>query len=133
MGADHFAAAGTARGGGMMDLFELIATDTAARDAGITSAAKHADEDCPRWTDRAYDWICKYAAEHSTFISEECTAAAMASGLPAPGDDRSWGHPFRRASHDLIIKRIGYGTSNRRHQSSTPLWQSMHSNFWRTK
>ena len=113
-----------------MDLFEL-ATALAERDAGIEQVAKHADECSARWTDRAFDWICKYAAENSTFISEECTAAATRSGLPSPPDDRAWGHPFRRASHELIIKRIGYGVSNRRHQSPTPRWQSMHKNFWR--
>lgn len=114
-----------------MDLFDLIESDRAARDAGIASVAAHADENEPRWTDTAYDWICKYAAEHSTFISEECTAAAIAAGIPAPHDDRAWGHPFRRASQELVIKRIGFGISNRRHQSPTPRWQSMHANFWR--
>lgn len=114
-----------------MDLFDLIERDVAARDISIADVAKHADENRPRWTDRAYDWICKYAEQHSTFISEECTADAMASGLPAPHDDRAWGHPFQRASRDLIIKKIGYGTSNRRHQSPTIKWQSMHQNFWR--
>lgn len=114
-----------------MDMFELVEKDKSARNAGITRVAEHADEIEPRWTDRAYDWICRYAAEHSTFISEECTAAAIEAGIPAPHDDRAWGHPFRRASYDLIIKRIGYGISNRRHQSPTPRWQSMHSNFWR--
>lgn len=115
-----------------MDLFDLIHDDVAARDAGMTSAAHHADENCSRWTDQAYDWICKYAETHSTFISEECTAAAMEpGGIASPHDDRAWGHPFQRASRNLIIKRIGYGTSNRRHQSPTPKWQSMHPNFWR--
>jgi hypothetical protein len=114
-----------------MDLFDFIEHDLAQRDAGMNSVATHADENCPRWTDMAFDWICKYAAEHSTFISEECTAAAMDAGLPAPTDDRAWGRPFRKASHELVIKKIGYGTSNRRHQSPTPKWQSMHKNFWR--
>lgn len=114
-----------------MDLFDLIEKDAAERDAGMESAARHADEARARWTDLAFQWICKYAEENPTFISEECTAAALASGLPAPTDDRAWGHPFRRASHDLIIKKIGYGISNRRHQSPTIRWQSMHRNFWR--
>ena len=114
-----------------MDLFDLIEQDRAGREAGLSSVARHADENCPRWTDMAFNWICKYAAENSTFISEECTAAAIEAGVPEAHDSRAWGHPFRRASRELIIKRIGYGTSNRRHQASTPLWQSMHKNFWR--
>lgn len=113
-----------------MELFDLI-TDSAARDAGMDSAVRHADENCPAWSDQAYAWIEKYSAEHSTFISEECTAAAIASGLPTPTDRRAWGHPFRMASKDGVIKRIGFGISNIRHQSPTPRWQSMHPNFWR--
>ncbi|MDB5550830.1 MAG: hypothetical protein JWL86_814 [Rhizobium sp.] len=115
-----------------MELFDLIEKDVAEREAGMDRVARHADENCPAWSDQAYDWIKSYSADHSTFISEECTAAAMASGLPTPPDARAWGHPFRKASHDLIIKRIGFGISNRRHQSPTPRWQSMHPNFWRT-
>lgn len=115
----------------MSDLFDFIEVDQAARDAGMSSVAQHADQDHPRWTDLAFKWICKYAEDNSTFISEECTAAAIASGLPRPADDRAWGQPFRKASYELIIKKIGYGISNRRHQSPTPRWQSMHKNFWR--
>lgn len=114
-----------------MDLFDLIAEDRIARDAGMASAAEHANESTSRWTDLAFNWICKYAEENSTFISEECTAAAIAAGIPRPTDDRAWGQPFRKASYELIIKKIGYGISNRRHQSPTPRWQSMHRNFWR--
>lgn len=114
-----------------MELFDLIQKDREERKFGIECSARHADENSPRWTDQAYDWICKYAETHSVFISEECTRAAMEAGLPSPTDDRAWGHPFQRASRDLIIKKIGYGISNRRHQSPTPKWQSMHRNFWR--
>ncbi|WP_315833936.1 hypothetical protein [Bradyrhizobium prioriisuperbiae] len=115
----------------MTGLFDLIQQDKAARDFGMTAVANHADENSPRWTDRAFDWICKYAESHSTFISEECTAAAHAAGLPEAHDARAWGHPFRKAAKKLVIKRIGFGISNRRHQSSTPLWNSLHPNFWR--
>lgn len=115
-----------------MDLFDLIESDKAARDAGMRSVAQHADESRARWTDIAFDWICKYAEQNSVFISEECTSAAMAAGIPSPPDDRAWGHPFQRASRELIIKKIGYGISNRRHQSPTIKWNSLHPNFWRT-
>lgn len=114
-----------------MELFDLITSDVIARNAGMDRSARHADENCPAWTEQAYAWIKNYSADHPTFISEECTAAAEKAGLPSPTDARAWGHPFRRASHDMIIKRIGFGISNRRHQSPTPRWQSMHPNFWR--
>ncbi len=116
----------------MQDLFDLIEADKTARDVAISTVAAHADENSPRWSEIAFKWICKYAAENSTFISEECTEAAMQAGITRPADDRAWGYPFQRAAKELIIKKIGYGISNRRHQSPTPRWQSMHKNFWRT-
>jgi len=113
-----------------MDLFDL-AEAVAARDAAIASVAQHANEAVPDWTEQAYRWICLYAEAHPEFISEHCTAAAHAAGIPVPHDSRAWGQPFKRAAHDLIIVKAGYGISNRRHRSPTPLWKSMHANHRR--
>lgn len=97
----------------------------AARDAGIDRASGRAERVEPGWAERAFDWIVGYAKANKTFISEDCTAAAVESGLPAPPDARAWGGPFQRASREQIIRRIGYGTSKRRHLSPTPLWESL--------
>ncbi len=94
------------------------------RDAAMESVARNADETVPHWGDMAFDWIKVYAKAHREFISESCTAAALAAGIPAPHDDRAWGPIFARASRQKIIARIGYGTSTRRHLSPTPLWES---------
>lgn len=108
-----------------MDLFthaEAIAK--ADRDDAMARAADHADDAWPHWCELAFSWIKTYALAHREFISEECTAAAQSAGIPAPPDDRAWGIPFKRASKQKIIVRIGYGVSKRRHLSPTPLWQS---------
>lgn len=106
-----------------MDLFSH-AQAKAERDAAMASVAKHADEACPRWCDLAFDWVKTYALAHREFISEDCTAAADAAGIPKPHDTKAWGVPFKRAAKQKIIVRIGYGVSKRRHLSPTPLWQS---------
>lgn len=107
----------------MSDLFTL-ANAKSERDAAMASVAKHADDACHRWTVLAFQWITTYAIAHREFVSEDCTAAALAAGIPAPPDDRAWGAPFARAAKQRIIVRIGYGVSKRRHLSPTPLWQS---------
>lgn len=106
-----------------MDLF-THADAKAERDTAMASVAKHADEACPHWGSLAFDWIKTYALAHREFISEDCSAAAVAAGIPAPHDTKAWGPAFARASRQRIIVRIGYGVSKRRHLSPTPLWQS---------
>ncbi len=112
----------------MTNLFEM-ASALAQRDAGIASVTSHADENHPRWSERAKGWIRTYSATHRQFISEECVAAAYAAGIPKPHDPRAWGGAFMSCSRDKFIRRIGFGISNNRHRSPTPLWRSCHLNF----
>ncbi len=107
----------------MNDLFTYARAKT-ERDTGMAQVAEHADEACPRWCDIAFDWITTYALAHRQFISEDCTAAAEAAGIPKPHDTKAWGPPFARAAKQKIIIRIGYGVSKRRHLSPCPLWGS---------
>lgn len=95
------------------------------RDAGMARAAKAAENASSGWGEQAFQWIAAYAKTHKTFISEDCTADAADSGLTAPSDPRAWGAPFKRAAHQNIIKRVGFGISKRRHLSPTPLWESL--------
>lgn len=110
-------------GAAVNDLFSY-ATAKAERDTAMASVAKHADVIVFRWCDLAFGWVKTYALAHREFISEDCTAAAEAAGIPVPPDTRAWGVPFARAARQNIIRRIGYGVSRRRHLSPTPLWQS---------
>jgi hypothetical protein len=102
---------------------------TAQRDAAIASVTVHADENIRGWGKQARDWIVTYSATHREFISEECVAAAYVAGIPKPHDARAWGGAFMSCSRDKFIHRNGYGISNNRHRSPTPLWRSCHPNF----
>ncbi len=115
---DLFESAGRAR------KVPSFAQAKAERDTGIERAVAKADRRDNGWSDRAYRWIVQYARLHKTFISEDCTADAAEAGLASPADPRAWGHPFKKASKDGVIRRIGFGISQRRHLSPTPLWES---------
>ncbi len=111
-----------------MDLFQAADTRKAAeaaRDAGMALAVNNAEANCPGWTTTALNWICEYAKTHSTFISEDCTEAAMAAGVPAPTNPKAWGAPFQMAARRGVIRRDGFGVSKRRHLSPTPLWKAV--------
>lgn len=95
------------------------------RDVGIQRAIDHAETIEPDWGERAYQWIRGYAMHCRQFISEECTALAAKSGIESPADPRAWGHPFKRAAREGVIQKVGYGISNNRHRSPTPLWRSL--------
>ncbi len=76
--------------------------------------------------------IEKYAETHAFFISEECTQAAIAAGVPVPHDLRGWGSLYPKAARKGVIAKHGYGTSLRRNCSPTPMWRSLHPNFARS-
>ena len=94
----------------------------AEADVGMRQALEHAQGLDHTWSDRAYLWIVCYAKTHRQFISEECTEA---SSVASPADTRAWGVPFRCAAKRGIIRKIGFGISQRRHMSPTPLWESL--------
>lgn len=98
----------------------------AARDYGMSLAVERADRAQINWSDVALQFIRVYALRNRKvkFIAEDVVAAALEYGLAAPPDKRSWGSPFRKASSLGIIRRCGYGVSNNRHCSPTPLWQT---------
>jgi hypothetical protein len=111
-----------------LDLLEY-APPAARRDAAMTSVTVHAEGKSPGWTAAALAWIEKYAETHAFFISEECTQAAIAAGVPIPHDLRGWGSLYPKAARKGVIIKDGYGTSKRRNLSPTPMWRSLHPNF----
>lgn len=96
-----------------------------ARDAGMTQAIDRAERIEPSWGDMALDRIRAYAATHDRFISEECTDWAASQGFTSPADPRAWGAPFQKAARLGVIRKVGFGISQRRHLSPTPLWESL--------
>lgn len=106
---------------------------TVRRDAAMVSVTAHAEENRPGWTVAWFAWIEKYAQNFACFISEECTQAGLAAGIPAPHDLRALGSLYPKAARKGLICRHGYGTSKRRNMSPTPMWASLHPNFARPK
>jgi hypothetical protein len=104
-----------------MDLFEHA---EAQREAGMLQAVTHAEESYSGWSDRAYDFLKRYAKEHPEFISEDVSDAAIAAGEPQPPTLRAWGQVYRRAVKDDVIIQVGAGRSRRRHASICPRWGS---------
>ncbi len=107
---------------------QLAIDISAARAAGqrgmrlAIERAEHLDDTFPA---RAEAFIYEYARTHGQFISEALTAAAEAAGVAPLSDPRAWGAPFKRAAAAGVIRRIGFGTSLRRHCAATPLWASL--------
>lgn len=97
----------------------------AARDAGMQRAIDHAADVCMDWPARAYAFLTRFARTHESFISEECTEEAERLGFGPPTDPRAWGAIFQKASRSGVIARDGFGISQRRHLSPTPLWRSL--------
>lgn len=107
-----------------------FAAARAARDAGMTQALQHAERVDDEWPELAYGFLFRYARTHEQFISEEATAEAARLGLGSPADPRAWGAIFKRAASTAngampFIQKVGYGISQRRHLSPTPLWRSL--------
>lgn len=97
----------------------------AARDRGIAQAADHASRIDDTFAERALAFLYAYARANEQFISETATDAAAVEGLTSPADRRAWGAVFQKAAKQGYIRKIGFGTSLRRHLSPTPLWASL--------
>jgi hypothetical protein len=77
-------------------------------EAGERSRSK-ADEVCPGFTERAYDFIANYAATTSqaTFSGEDLTNCMKAFGI-RPHDDRAFGSIYAKAIRNGVIRVVGY-------------------------
>lgn len=100
------------------------------RDAAIASVAAHADENVHGWTTQAYALVVLYAALRREFIAEECAEFAYGQGLKRDGiDPRAWGKVYKSAAKTGVIRKKGYGVSQKRNNSPTVLWASCHPKF----
>lgn len=107
-----------------MDLVEM-AQALAERDAGMARAINHANEDHHNWSDEAYAFLCQFAKQHQSFISEDVSDRSKATGFPQPPTDRAWGSVYRRAARESVIIQVGTGRSRRRNASICPRWGSL--------
>lgn len=102
----------------------------AARDAGIQQAANNANDQVPRWTDRAFDILLDYMtigriACGGEFSAEDVRAHADLLGLTEPPHLRAWGAVFQRAARRGLIERAGTGQARAAHVHCSVI------NLWR--
>jgi hypothetical protein len=85
-------------------------------EAGQRCATK-ADEVCPGFGAKAFDFICAYADEHAQFAGEDCTLAMKQAGIQAH-DDRATGSAYAKALRENRIRVVGYVPRVRGHGSA---------------
>lgn len=84
---------------------------------------EHADAVEPKWSEKAYAFLCQFAAtcDHD-FLGEEVIYASKAAGVPEAADKRAWGSVFAKAAKARVIVRVGWSTSTR-NASAKPVWR----------
>lgn len=110
------------------DLFSEANLARTMRDAGINTAARHADEQSPRWVDRATELLTEYARQHRVINSERVRGYAASRGLPHPPDGRAWGAVMQRAARAGWIRKTGrYETAEdpKVHCNPVAVWESL--------
>lgn len=66
-----------------------------------------AEEVCPGFSERAYNFVAEFARTHDTFSGEDCTIAMKAAGIRAH-DDRATGSIYSKAIRNGVIRVVGY-------------------------
>jgi hypothetical protein len=97
----------------------------AARDAGIATAAAHADRIDPTWRQRAYDALVAYASRHRDGFTIEQVRQSLGAELELPPSLRAWGAIALRAQREGIIERAGFteATDPKVHLNLVTLWR----------
>lgn len=97
-----------------------------ARDQGMERAATSAERASPGWLAGARVALERYLQAHSgeTFICESVRLWAEGLDLIERIDNqKAWGHVFRNAARDGLIRKTGeYELARSSHLSPKPLW-----------
>lgn len=116
----------------MVDLFDFAdsrgPTAQELADDGMARAVDHADAVEEGWSERAYKLLCRYATEHSEFMTEDVRVWAHQIGLPKPPDGRAWGAVTLRAVKASIIYCHHYRKTRipPAHATPRPVWRSLY-------
>jgi hypothetical protein len=98
------------------------------RDNAIKVCTLSADSKTPGWSDRAFEFVKRYALiNRGQFMSEDIRKWAYSNGLERPENERAFGGVVVRASRAGIIKAVGYArTSNvLAHRTPATLWMAI--------
>lgn len=82
-------------------------------EAGERARSK-AEDVCPGFSERAYNFVADFARTHETFSGEDCTLAMKAAGIRAH-DDRATGSIYAKAIRNGVIRVVGYVPRMRGH------------------
>lgn len=92
--------------------------------AAAQSAAERADQHVDDWTPRALQMLVAFARDaRGDFLIEDARAYAEARDLPAPTDERAWGHVAQRAKRAGLIEPVGFAASRSSNGSPKTLWR----------
>lgn len=100
-------------------------TGEALRDAGMETAARHAEEVSSGWSDRALSFLIIYAKSHLRIMGEGVRAASKGI-VDQPPHLRAWGSVMMRASRAGLIEKAGYVQveNPKAHRANAALWRS---------
>lgn len=104
-----------------MQLAIDFAAVKAARNAGMTLAADHAEAEQPGWAEEAYGALKRFARQRERFTSYDFRRAGL---IVSPTTDKAFGPIFLKAARAGLIQRVGYEPHPERHGSPTPVWAS---------
>jgi len=94
------------------------------RDAGMTKAMEHADEETPKWNYNAYQFLLNYTKTNKEFMAEDVRLASEGI-VDEPPSKRAWGGIIVRAVKSGLIKRKGFMNVKNAKAHCTPatLWE----------
>ena len=94
---------------------------------GAQRAAAHANRHYANWSDRAYDFLVRWATQHGgVFMTEDVRHAAEAAPTYVPPPDaRAWGAVILRAKRDGKLVHAGYAPNKDAtcHGSPKSVWR----------
>lgn len=91
-------------------------------------AADHADADSPKWSDRAFDLLMRFARlRGGDFCADQVHDWAIEQGLPQPPTRQAWGSVMLKASRQGLIRKTGirnhhYPNHKNTHTRPTAFW-----------
>lgn len=106
------------------DLFGILYSSRAARDAGMAQALAHAEAEQPSWGTVAYLALVMFAGRAGGKFTSHDFREWARDRLPEPPTPKALGPVFVRAARHQIIRKAGYAPHPERHASPTVLWES---------
>lgn len=107
-------------------LLDLIEEGEKLKEQGMERAVTHANNVHEGWSEKAMDKLKEFMKENQgEFMCEDVRSySALDASFPFPPSNRSWGHIFKEAEKNGLIKNLGYGiTKNpKSHRTPASVW-----------